>query len=180
MKRAAVIVALASITCAVIALSALSYNQHKLIYLPRSYAESDSHAVYYRELLHRLPTVDLHYNTSQGAQLSYYVPPLLAHTVKEGVTNSVAPRIWLLFGGNAGLARDWIHLLHKYHLQPQASDIVSFLLVEYPGYGACAGSPSPITTRESVDAAIQALALHLNIINSRSRAQLCLWYVQHK
>ena len=162
MKRTAVFVALVGVACAVIVLGVLVYNQHRLIYLPRSYAESDSHVVYYRDILQKLPMVELHYNTSQGAQLSYYLPSLREYTPQEGRATSHIPRVWLLFGGNAGLARDWIHLIQTYRLQKQTSASVSFVLVEYPGYGACAGIPSPATIRESIDAALRALALSFN------------------
>ena len=53
-------------------------------------------------------------------------------------------RLWLLFGGNAMLALDWLDLLRGY---PDRS--AGFLLVDYPGYGLCQGSPNPARIRES-------------------------------
>jgi len=39
----------------------------------------------------------------------------------------------------------------------------AFLLIDYPGYGSCEGSPSRKTIQESSDAALAALAGHLGV-----------------
>ena len=58
--------------------------------------------------------------------------------------NDSVQRVWVLFGGNAGLALDWLGLLTQVN-----SPGVGFLLIDYPGYGACEGSASPETIRSS-------------------------------
>ena len=46
--------------------------------------------------------------------------------------------LWLLFGGNAALALDWMWLIEKASIPG-----VGFLLIDYPGFGKCEGSASP-------------------------------------
>jgi pimeloyl-ACP methyl ester carboxylesterase len=61
-------------------------------------------------------------------------------------------RLWLLFGGNAMLALDWLDLLRGF---PDRS--ACFLLLDYPGYGLCQGSPNPARIRESAEKVFHAL-----------------------
>jgi pimeloyl-ACP methyl ester carboxylesterase len=65
-------------------------------------------------------------------------------------------RVWVLFGGNAALALDWVDLVAAAK-DPEAA----FLLVDYPGYGACEGKPSPRAIGESAEAAFVACAAAL-------------------
>jgi len=116
--------------------------QHSMIYHPRPYQGT--------ELRQNSQIADLPYATSQGAQHCYYVPPAAASREKNPA------RVWVAFSGNGSRALDWLLFLRSY---PAPQD--GFLLVDYPGYGACAGSASPETIRESADAALAALAGHL-------------------
>jgi hypothetical protein len=61
-------------------------------------------------------------------------------------------RLWLMFGGNAMSALDWLDLPRGF-----PDRCTSFLLVDYPGYGLCEGSPNPARIRESAERAFQAL-----------------------
>jgi pimeloyl-ACP methyl ester carboxylesterase len=115
--------------------------QQRLVYYPRSYGADpplrpdDVHA--------------LEFFTSQGRQLAFYLPP---------PAQVIPSRVWLICGGNASLALDWLELLDDF---PDRA--AGFLLLDYPGYGASAGQPRPATILESTEAALAALALHLGL-----------------
>lgn len=63
--------------------------------------------------------------------------------------------LWVLFGGNAMLATDWLHFCWELLLLDGAPR-PAFLLVDYPGYGANDGSPSPRKVLISTLAAIRS------------------------
>jgi pimeloyl-ACP methyl ester carboxylesterase len=65
-------------------------------------------------------------------------------------------RLWLLFCGNGDDALRWDPLI-----APSANDGDGFLMVEYPGYGARAGKPSPETLLAGAEATLQVLAQRL-------------------
>jgi len=112
----------------------LALFQHKLIYHPRSYPTG------YQPW--KTSSLELlRYQTTEGSQTAYYLPP----------ENNSVQRVWVLFGGNAGLALDWLGLLTQV-----SSAGVGFLLIDYPGYGVCEGSASPETIRSSTREAFQA------------------------
>jgi pimeloyl-ACP methyl ester carboxylesterase len=95
-----------------------------------------------------LPTgvVALPYAIDQGDQTAWWLPP----------RSGLPPRaVWLLFGGNGARALDWVDLA------PDVSADVGLLLVDYPGYGANAGRPSPDSILAGVEGAATALASHL-------------------
>lgn len=131
--------------CAVILVAVfLLLAQHRMIYFPRHYEAGT---------VNTLKTVEsLAYSTSQGRQQSYYVPP------RSGTAWQLPSRIWVTFSGNGGLALDWLDFVRAY---PAAHE--AFLLMDYPGYGSCAGKPSSKTIEESADAALAALASRLGV-----------------
>lgn len=87
----------------------------------------------------------LEYSTPEGAQISFYQPR------SDG--NSAPPaRLWVCFHGNASTALDWLDFLHRYPAGDEA-----FLLVDFPGYGANEGKPSPAAITEAADAALATL-----------------------
>lgn len=119
---------------------ALLLLQDGLIYLPRKYPA---------DLAPLLPkgAVTLEYRTGQGDQTAFYRP------AKAG---DAPERLWLLFGGNGALALDWKEFVDAY-----PDDHAAFLLVDYPGYGRCAGAPSPSRIGDNADGAFAALAAKL-------------------
>lgn len=60
--------------------------------------------------------------------------------------NDAPERVWILFGGNAMTGMDWLYYLEEQHM---AEPNCGYLLVDYPGYGACRGSPSFDSIRKS-------------------------------
>src|SRR5438132_14405675 len=76
-------------------LGALYFLQPRLIYFPRHYRA---------EFARPKNLVELNYDTSQGRQRSFYIPP--------AKSSWPAPdRLWVLFGGNGSLALDWKNLI---------------------------------------------------------------------
>jgi pimeloyl-ACP methyl ester carboxylesterase len=125
---------------AVVLVFVLIQGQQRMIYFPRPYGEALP-----------LPPQKGHalgYTTSQGRQTAFYLPPA------QG--DKKPARLWLLCGGNASLALDWLELLADFP-DPAAG----FLLLDYPGYGNNQGRPSPTTILESAETALGALAIHL-------------------
>lgn len=127
--------------------------QEKMLYHPRRYPHAPIAAFGGDE--HRVKP--LTYTTSQGPQVGYYMEPL------KGRPGGAKGPIWVAFCGNGSLALEWLHVIGG-----SASPGDAFLLVDYPGYGACAGRPTPQTIQESADKSLDALAARLGA----SRAEL--------
>jgi alpha-beta hydrolase superfamily lysophospholipase len=72
------------------------------------------------------------------------------------------------FCGNVSLALDWTTILRGY-----ASETDAFLLVDYPGYGKCAGYATIASMRSSSDAALDALAGGLGTTEAELEPHLC-------
>jgi hypothetical protein len=131
--------------------------QNFLIYHPRPYGS---------DVTGRYPfVVPVAYTTSQGRQRAFYIQPQ--------INPGEPPRhLWVAFNGNGSLALDWVG-----YLNPPPDPRDGFLLVEYPGYGDCEGSPSPAAIEASAEAAFGALAetLHTKPENLEGRLNLlCL------
>jgi uncharacterized protein len=116
----------------------LLFFQGKIIYHPHPYANDPAH---------RRGVLALQYQTAQGRQQAYYLGP------RDG---RLPHRLWVAFPGNGSLALDWLHLIN-----PPENPDNGFLLIDYPGYGACEGKPSPKSIEESSEAAYGALAASL-------------------
>lgn len=118
--------------------------QGGVLYHPRPYP-SDPQAM--------LPPggVEIHYQMSFGEQTAFYIPP------QSGKARQAAP-LWVMFGGNASLALDWLDLIESI---PDKQ--CSYLLIDYPGYGECKGRPSAERILESTEAAMNSLAEHLGV-----------------
>jgi fermentation-respiration switch protein FrsA (DUF1100 family) len=117
--------------------------QRKLVYFPRRYEPI--------ELKSEPKLVQLHFSTSAGKQLAFYLPPQTA----DGIT-SAPTRLWVLFGGNAWRALDWLDFLNGV-----PDHTAGYLLIDYPGYGACEGKPTETGIAEGATGAMTALAQHL-------------------
>lgn len=126
--------------------------QSKLIYYPHPYDEV------YRQSLAKHRGVPLEYQTGQGKQVAHYVPP-----IKDG---KEPKSVWLCFGGNGTVALDWLGYIGRW--DPE----FAYLMVDYPGYGDCKGSPSPARIRESSKAAVSALASHLKLTPEQLQPRL--------
>jgi uncharacterized protein len=126
----------------VLHIGALYFLQPRLIYFPRHYRA---------EFVRPQKLVELNYDTNQGRQCSFYIPP-------EKPSGPAPERLWVLFGGNGSLALDWKNLIRQ-----SGSVRDGWLLVEYPGYGNCEGKPSPATILDGSEKAYATLAAHLGV-----------------
>lgn len=114
---------------AFVPLSLLLGCQSKLIYFPRPYGHQTV-----RDWEAATSGKRIDYETSQGRQRAFL----------QG--NLESPRhLWIVCGGNGTLALDWSEWLET---NSPAED--AWLLVDFPGYGDCEGSPNPGRIREGM------------------------------
>jgi uncharacterized protein len=149
----------ASLLLAVFILAALVILfQRRFFYFPRKYSASEI------ESAEKQGAVVLGYATSQGRQTAflYGVPP----------SGTLFSRLWIVFGGNAMTALDWIEILRECQL-----DAGGFLLLEYPGYGLCAGSPGADSILENAIAAYHAFVDSKRWIVRRPRLGILGWSI---
>ena len=77
--------------------------QDRMIYHPRPYAEDPAG---------RYPgIVALQYQTGQGRQQAYYMPP---------AQGALPGRLWVVFPGNASRALDWVNFLIRRKIRATA------------------------------------------------------------
>ncbi len=119
--------------------------EHTFLYHPRQYRDG-----YERKLPKQLITLD--FETSSGQQFAYYMPP-------RNKAPGAPQRLWICFGGNASLALDWAGLAEEGARDPDAG----YLMVEYPGYGKCAGVPSASSILENTTTSLATLSRHLKV-----------------
>jgi uncharacterized protein len=116
-----------------IPLCLLAGCQSKLIYFPRPYAAGMT-----EQWLEKTKGRPIDFATSQGHQRAFL----------QGELKS--PRnLWIVCGGNGTVALDWSEWIETHAPRGDA-----WLLVDFPGYGNCEGSPSPGRIRESLRAAV--------------------------
>jgi fermentation-respiration switch protein FrsA (DUF1100 family) len=135
-------VLLAFVVAILVMVALVYFNQHSMLYHPRPY---DAH---YTNLLPP-DGVELHFDTSAGKQVAFYLP--------RGLGRQMPKRIWVAFCGNGSLALDWTGLIVQDRRPGDA-----FLLIDYPGYGKSEGYATIATTRAAAENALVALASHLN------------------
>lgn len=134
-----------------VVLAPLVACQGRLIYPAPRYAPGT---------LDRLPAdlAALRYRTGEGEQISFYRRP----------RNGAVPRqLWLVCGGNGASALAMAEVFSA-----AGRDDAGFLFLDYPGYGGCDGSPTPGRILAASEAAVAALALHLNWPQERVVAAL--------
>ncbi len=119
----------------------LYLGQHSMIYHPRPYTLNYARIAGFEGL-------EISYQIPAGAQTAFFIP----------AKNGSPHRLWVAFCGNGSLALDWAGLLRRYPRDDEA-----FLLVDYPGYGKNAGYATISGTRESAEAALEAVFIRLGI-----------------
>lgn len=114
---------------------ALATCQSRFIYFPRPYEAT--HVQRWQKLTQGEV---LAYDTSAGKQQAYLFQP---------ISRSKPQHLWLVCAGNGSVATDWTVFLNN---GPPRED--AYLLIDYPGYGANDGAPSPGKIRESIAKAL--------------------------
>jgi uncharacterized protein len=130
--------------------------QRRFFYFPRKYSAIEIEAA------KKQGAMVLRYDTSQGRQTAflYRTPP----------SGTLLARLWILFGGNAMTALDWIEILKECELSAGG-----FLLVDYPGYGLCAGNPGANPILENATAAYHAVLDSKRWVIRRPRLGVLGW-----
>lgn len=82
---------------------------------------------------------------------------------------SALDKLWLTFGGNGDVALRWDPLLGA-----SARAGIGILMVEYPGYGARAGAPSPESLFAGSEISVRALATLLGVSVAELQARTSL------
>jgi pimeloyl-ACP methyl ester carboxylesterase len=112
--------------------------QSKLLYYPRPYPPGST-----SDWQQRTSGKKLEFTTSQGKQRAFL----------QGDLKS--PRnLWIFCAGNGTLALEWSEWIQEHAPKEDA-----WLLIDYPGYGDCKGSPNPARIRENLKQAVP-LAIH--------------------
>jgi uncharacterized protein len=149
----------ASLLLVVLILAALLILfQRRFFYYPRKYSTAEIEAAEKRG------AAVLGYETSQGRQTAFLfgAPP----------TGTLLSRLRIVFGGNAMVALDWLEILKHCQL-----DAGAFLLVDYPGYGICAGNPSADSILENATTAYHAVIESKQWIIRRLRLGVLGWSI---
>ena len=118
----------------------LFYGQDGMIFHPRPYGSQE---------LDPMPHGLVALRGADGSLVGFYRAP---------ADGTPPARLWFLFGGNGDLALRWDAFAIA-HAQPGTG----FLLMEYPGYGACAGKASPGTILQANEQAVGLLATRLGL-----------------
>ncbi len=125
---------------AAVPLLLLAGCQSQFIYFPRPYGEGIT-----AQWQQRTAGKKIDFTTSQGKQRAFL----------QG--NLKTPRnLWIFCGGNGTVALDWSEWIAENAPQEDA-----WLLVDFPGYGDCEGSPSPARIRESLKKVVPLAAREL-------------------
>jgi len=134
----------------VLGLLCLSGCQSSFIYFPRAYQANEVER-WTKQSEHKV----LDYRTSDGPQKAY----LLQWTPKP-------EHLWIVCGGNGTVALDWSDWISEHGSRQDA-----WLLLDMPGYGANAGSPSPWSIRRSLKAVVPAAtdSLHWSLPADQGR-----------
>jgi hypothetical protein len=127
--------------------------QGPLIYCPQHYAAAT---------LANLPAgvEELRYQTDQGEQVAFYRRP---------TQGGMPQRVWLVFVGQGNRALDW-WLLGERAGDPTAG----YLLFDYPGSGACAGSATPGRIQTSSEQAVETLRIQLGLTPADLAARMAV------
>jgi uncharacterized protein len=112
--------------------------QHRFIYFPLRYSKAQL------EKARAIGVREVQFRTSQGNQTAYFW--------RNGEAETAPQNLWLLFGGNGDVALAWLDLVRAF---PDPGN--GYLLIDYPGYGSCAGKPNPATILENSERALQTL-----------------------
>lgn len=147
------VICFAALLSAALLVVALWAFQAKLIYPAPHYAE---------RWLEGLPTSlqVLRDPDDTKSVVGFYLPPS---------NGGVPQRLWLVFNGNAETALRFQPLV-----QPSVTAEQGFLLVEYPGYGARAGDPSPQTLLAGTEQTLRVLATQLGTTPQELEARSAL------
>jgi pimeloyl-ACP methyl ester carboxylesterase len=121
----------------------LAALERRLLFHPAKYKDADIAGFLGRG------GVRLDFTAGKLKQTAWLIPP---------AGGATAEKLWVCCGGNAALALRFESLCRGLPFQADA-----YLLVDYPGYGACDGDPDPAGIRANVKEAVALAASKLNL-----------------
>lgn len=131
-------------------------QQERIIYMPRAYTDAELRSFKAAGL------VRLTFNNEEGRQTAFWLPP----TDPSPAERDRVSHHWLVFSGNGGCAVDYRDVARS------GPKECGWLFVDYPGYGACEGHPTPTSIRANALGAIAALAEELGHESETLKKQL--------
>lgn len=123
----------------------ISSRGRNLVYLPRRYDSNPDYAQWKTSL----------------EQVRYESGPIKMSAFLDCGPRATPESIWLLFGGNASVALDWLTVTF---FAPPSSD--AFVLFDYPGFGDSEGKPDRKLIQRCIDDLIEKLAARFSIERS--------------
>lgn len=130
----------------------LSAMQDAIIYHPRTYSSFGAFQYYENIKLkfkqqtgQTIEPFEYEDAMNGGTQTSYFIPAR-----QQTMTD-----LWIVFGGNAQLALDWVEFITTVRTKHPSLDSHAFVLFDYPGYGQSMGKVNETSLRWSIKAAIQ-------------------------
>jgi pimeloyl-ACP methyl ester carboxylesterase len=114
------------------------FVQDRFIYFPTRYSPAQLQAAKI------VGVQEIKFRTSQGNQTAFFW--------QNQEADKIPQNLWLVFGGNGDVALAWMELIRSF-----AVARTGYLLLDYPGYGVCAGRPNPQTILENSEHALQTL-----------------------
>ena len=139
----------------VLLLIVLVLFQSKLIYFPAPYAREEV------EEFTQSHGKRLSYETGCGKQSAWLIPPADGKRVDH---------LWIVCSGNGARALDMSEFCRALPFPGDA-----WLLVDYPGYGECEGSPSPDAIRENLRAIVPLAAKELDLSAEELPQRTCVF-----
>ena len=103
----------------------------------------------------------LDFTTGEGKQSAWLIPPADGKRVDH---------LWIVCSGNGARALDMGEFCRALPFPGDA-----YLLVDYPGYGECEGSPDPDTIRESLRAVVPLAAKELDLSPAEIPGRTCVF-----
>jgi len=138
--------------------------QPSFLYFPRRYRHFDKEIFMSNLFKNGFDLHTLKYSLGSDESQSSYLVIERVDNVRDAACNLI-----ILFGGNGMTAFDWFDWLRDIRPHLTGSQRVSFLLVDYPGYGANKGNPSPdaihAAAKLSLDQAVFKLK-NLGVVSS--------------
>jgi hypothetical protein len=102
----------------------------------------------------------LEFNTDQGRQVAYYLPPLIN-------PEKPPPRLAILYPGIGSVALGWLRFI-----DPEEAPDTGWLMIDYPGRGESDGDLDPSDLYKNSEGALATLAGHFGVERLTSELEL--------
>lgn len=160
----------------------LSAMQDAIIYHPRTYSSFGAFQYYENIKLkfkqqtgQTIEPFEYEDAMNGGTQTSYFI----------AARQQTMTDLWVVFGGNAQLALDWVEFITTVRIKHPSLDSHAFVLFDYPGYGQSMGKVNETSLRWSIKAAIQRVvkqpdAIKINLLAHSIGCAVALNFAVHE